>query len=228
MAEINSIPYENAEDLKTFLYDNFYSTEHIELTTIATGFLYNLFGEMRLTTGTTASSTCMTNYDIASFNPLYSEAVWKGYVDSMDNCFAFFGFKESLAAPTFDMTESHAGFMIYDDGNGGKIYASVADGTEQQRVELIGIDAARVENYKVAYNAFFVEPLPAVETSLGLPGVLTTFPYIKREWVEMTRLTNYPPKNEVHYIVQYIENGKNNLNKILTLNRFIYSEVYAD
>jgi len=224
MAEINSIPYANAEDLKTYIYDNFYSTEHIELTTLVTGYLYNLIGEMRLTTGVTTGSSCMTNYDIANFNPLYAEAIWKCYANSMNNCFMFWGFKESLAAPTFDMTESHAGFMVED----GKLYASVADGDEQQRVELIGIDVVRVENYKIAYNRFFVEPLPAVEESLGMPGVLTTFPYIKREWVEMTQLTNYPPKNEVHYIVQYIENGKNNLNKILTFNRFIYKEVYAD
>ena len=224
MPEINSIPYANAEDLKTYIYDNFYSTEHIELTTTVTGFLYNLIGEMRLTTGVTTGSSCMTNYDIANFNPLYAKAVWKCYTNSMDNCFAFWGFKESLSAPTFDMTESHAGFMIED----GKLYASVADGDEQQRVEIIGVDARRVENYKIEYNRFFVEPLPAVEVSLGLPGVLTTFPYIKREWVEITQLTNYPPTNNVHYIVQYIENGKNNLNRILTFNRFIYSEVYAD
>ena len=224
MAEINSIPYANAEDLKTYIYDNFYSTEHIESTTAVTGFLYNLIGEMRLTTGVTTGSSCMTNYDIANFNPLYAEAVWKCYASSMDNCFMFWGFKESLSAPTFEMTESHAGFMVED----GKLYASVADGDEQQRVELVGIDVRRVENYKIAYNRFFIEPLPAVEESLGMPGVLTTFPYIKREWVEMTQLTNYPPQNQVHYIVQYIENGKNNLNKILTFNRFIYSEVYAD
>jgi len=224
MPTINSIPYEDAEDLKIFLYDNFYSTEHIELTTMVTGFLNNKITEHILSTGTTATSYCMTNYDIANFNPLYSEAVWKGYVSSMDGCFVFWGFKESLGVPTFNMTESHAGFMIEN----GKIYASVADGDEQQRVELIGIDARRVENYKIAYNRFFVEPLPAVEVTLGLPGVLTTFPYIKREWVEMTQLTNYPPKNEVHYIVQYIENGKNNADKRLTLNRFIYKEVYAD
>lgn len=224
MPEINSIPYENAEDLKTFIYDNFYSTEHLELTTAVTGFLINKITEMRLTTGSTLGSSCMTNYDIANFNPLYAEAVWKGYASSMDDCFIFWGFKETLNAPTFDMTESHAGFMIED----GKIYASVADGDEQQRVELIGIDVTRVENYKIAYNRFFIEPLPAIEEQLGLPGVLTTFPYIKREWVEVTQLTNYPPENQVHYIVQYINNGANNLDKKMTFNRFIYKEVYAD
>ncbi len=179
---------------------------------------------MRLETGVTLGSSCMTNYDIASFNPLYAEAVWKLYASSMNDCFMFWGFKETLSAPTFDMTESHVGFMVED----GKLYASVADGAEQQRIELIGIDVTRVENYKIAYNRFFVEPLPAVEEQLGLPGILTTFPYIKREWVEITQLTNYPPQNQAHYIMQYINNGQNNLDKKLTFNKFIYKEVYAD
>ena len=224
MPDINSIPYENAEDLNIFLYDNFYSTEHIELTTTVTGFLLNKIFEMKLTTGTTLSSTCMTNYDTPNFNPLYGEAVWKCFSSSMDDCFIFWGFKESLAEPTFDMSESHAGFMVED----GKLYASVADGTEQQRVEIIGVDVVRVENYKINYNRFFVQPLPLVEEQLGLPGVLTTFPTINREWVEITQLSNFPPENKTHYIVQYINNGKNNLDKQFTLNRFIYKEVYAD
>jgi len=224
MPEINSIPYENAEDLNYFLYDNYYSTEHIELSTTGTGFLYNLLAEMTLSTGVTGNSMCMTNYDRAAFNPLYAEAVWKGYMSSMADCFAFFGFKETLAEPTYDMTESHAGFMIND----GKIYASVADGTDQQRVELVGIDAVRVENYKIAYNRFFIEPLPLIETQMGIPGVLTTFPYIKRDWVEITQLSNYPPQNQVHYIVQSITNKTNNIDKRITFNRFIYREVYAD
>jgi len=224
MPSINSIPYENAEDLNYFIYDNYYSTEHIELTTIATGFLYNKITGLTLSTGITANSICMLNYDRAMFNPLYSEAVWKCYMNSQENCFAFFGFKESLAEPTFDMIESHAGFMIED----GKVYASVANGTEQQRVELIGIDATRVENYKIAYNRFFVQPLPMAEEVLSLPGILSTFPHIKRTWEEVTELSNYPPQNHVHYIVQYITNIKNNLDKRITFNRFIYREVYAD
>lgn len=224
MPEINSIPYENAEDLNIFLYDNFYSTEHIELTTSITGFLYNKITEMILSTGVTANSVCMTNYDHNIFNPLYSEAVWKCYMNSMDDCFVFFGFKESLAAPTFDMIESHTGFMVYN----GKVYASVADGTEQQRVELIGIDAVRVENYKIAYNRFFIQALPEAEEILSMPGILTTFPHIKRTWIEVTQLSNYPPINQKHYILHYITNIKNNLDKRITFNRFIYREVYAD
>lgn len=221
--EINSIPYENAEDLNKYLYDNYYSTENLDLTTTGTGFFESNIFEICLQTGVTQNSTCMINYNLNYFNPLYGEAVWKCYMDDMDDCFAFFGFKETAAEPAFDMTESHAGFIV----NEGKLYASVADGTTQQVVEIVGIDLKRVENYKIAYNRFFIEPLPIAEEMMGLPAMLTTFPPIIRKWTEMMQLSNYPPENKVHYIVQYIKNSVN-ANKIIRFNRFIYKEVYAD
>lgn len=227
MPEINSIPYEDAEDLNKFLYDNYYSTENIDETTTLTGFLYNNIFELDHTTGVTEGSICMTNYNLNYFNPLYAEAVWKCYMNSMDDCKAFFGFKETLAEPIFPsdgpMVESHAGFIIDD----GKLYASVADGDDQQIVEIVGIDTTRVQNYKIEYNRFYIEALPETRETLGIPGILTTFPLIKREFVLMTTLSNYPPENVVHYIVQYIKNNIGE-DKRIKFNRFIYKEVYAD
>ena len=227
MPEINSIPYENAEDLNKYLYDEYYSTEQIDETTTGTGYLgINIF-ELSHETGVTQNSECKTNYNLNYFNPLYGSAIWKCYMNSMDNVQVFFGFKETLADPIFPstgvMVESHAGFML----DAGKLYASVADGYTQQKVEIIGIDMTRVENYKIEYNKFFIEPLPATEEVLGLPGILTTFPFIKREWQLMTTLSVYPPINEVHYIMQYIKNNVG-ANKTIKFNRFIYKEVYAD
>ena len=193
-----------------------------------TGFLDVKQFQMMMETGIAANSSIMINYNIPYFNPLYGEAVWKCYMNSMDNCFAFFGYKETTATPippsVGPMVESHAGFIIDE----GKLYASVADGTEQQKVEIIGIDTTRVENFKINYNRFYIEALPQVESELGIPGVLTTFPLIKRKFVEVTQLSNYPPINQVHYIVHYISNQTNNLNKRIYFNRFIYKEVYAD
>jgi len=227
MPEINSIPYENAEDLNKFLYDNYYSTENLDETTTLTGFLYNNIFELEQTTGVTEGSICMINYNKNYFNPLYAEAIWKCYMNSMDDVYAFFGFKETLAEPIFPsvgpMVESHAGFMIDD----GKLYASVGDGTEQQYVEIVGIDMLRVQNYKIEYNKFFVEPLPETRETMGIPGILTTFPTIKREFKLMTTLSNFPPINQVHYIVQYIKNSVGE-DKRIKFNRFIYREVYAD
>jgi len=223
MPEIGGIPYENAEDLNKFLYDNYYSTENLVLTPTGTGYLRNKIFELSQETGVTENSACMINYDLNYFNPLYAEAVWKCYLNSMDDCFVFFGFKETLAVPTYDMIESHSGFMVYE----GKLYASVADGYTQQRVEIIGIDMTRVQNYKIEYFRFYVEPLPVTETVLSLPTILSTFPEIKREFKLITTLSNFPPINQVHYIVQYIKNLVNK-DKRIVFNRFIYKEVYAD
>ena len=117
------------------------------------------------------------------------------------------------------MVESHSGFMVND----GKLYASVADGYTQQRVEIVGIDMTRVQNYKIRYNEFSIMPLPVIEEQLSLPTVLS----IERIWKVMTALSNYPPINQVHYIMQYIKNSVN-ADKIIKFNRFIYKEVYAD
>jgi len=219
MPEINSIPYENAEDLNKFLYDNYYSIENLDLTTTGTGLLRNHIFELSQETGGAANSICMINYNLPYFNPLYAEAVWKCYMDNADDCFAFFGFKGTTAEPTYNMTESHAGFMV----NKGKLYASVADGDTQQRIEIIGIDLTRVQNYKIAYYNFYIMPLPKIEVQLALPEILS----VERIWKLMKTLSTSPPENKVHYIVQYIKNSIN-ANKIIKFNRFIYREVYAD
>lgn len=227
MPKINSIPYENAEDLNKYIFDNYYSTEMLESTTTSTGYLRLKILELSHETGVTQNSICMTNYNYNFFNPLYSEAVWKCYMNNKDDCFAFFGFKETKAEPIFPsvgpMIESHAGFMIDE----GKLYASVGDGTTQQYVEIIGIDMTRIQNYKIAYNRFFIEPLPETRETMGIPGILTTFPLIKRKFKLMTQLSNYPPINQNHYIVQYIKNSVGADKKII-FNKFIYKEVYAD
>jgi len=219
MPTINSIPYEAAEDLNKYIYDNYYSTEKIDLTITKTGALGNNIFELSLETGVTANSICMVNYDLPYFNPLYGEAVWKCYIDNADDCFAFFGFKETKAEPTFNMIESHAGFMIND----GKLYASVADGKTQQRVDFPEMDPTRVQNYKIEYDKFYIMPLPKIEISLGLPEILS----VDRVWKLKTTLSNFPPENKIHYIIQHIKNSVN-ANKIIKFNRFIYKEVFAD
>jgi len=231
MPEINSIPYESTDDLNKYLYDNFYSTEELEELTTGTGIVEPRIFEMLMSTGVTAGSICETYYNYNYFNPLYGEAVWKLRLNSMNNVKVFFGFKETLDEPIFpsegDMVESHAGFMLDWQTIGGisgpHLYASVADGYSQHKVEITGIDMTHVVNYKIAYNNFSIMPLPYVEEQLGLPRVYS----IERKWKDLGILGNYPPINEVHWIVHYIRNITNE-EKNIKLNRFIYKEVYAD
>jgi len=219
MPEINSIPYESAEDLNKYIYDNYYCVENLNSVTTGTGFFSNKIFEMVIGAGYLNNSTSMCYYNLPYFNPVYSEAVWKCYINNSENVFAFWGYKETTAAPTYDMIESHAGFMLYN----GKLYASVADGSTQQRVEIVGIDLTRVQNYKVEYTRFHIQPLPVIEEELGLPTIYS----IERKWKLMTTLSNFPPENKVHYVVQYVKNLAG-AKKIMTFNRFIYKEVYAD
>ncbi|MBA7636775.1 hypothetical protein ES703_44403 [subsurface metagenome] len=219
MPEINYTPYENAESLNKYIYDEYYSTEQLNLTVTNTGYLRKHIFELSQETGVTENSICLTNYNLSYFNPLYAEAIWKCYMNNADDSFVFFGFKKTLAEPTFAMIESHAGFMV----NEGKLYASVADGDTQQKVEIIGVDLTRVQNYKIQYNKFSVMPLPKIEVALGLPKVLS----VDRVWKLQTTLSNFPPENQVHYIVQYIKNFVG-ADKRIIFNRFIYKEVYAD
>lgn len=247
MPEINSIPYESAEDLNKYLYDEYYSTEQLEEVNTLTGVVYSNIFELEQNTGVTQNSTSMTYYDLNYFNPLYGEAVWKCYLNSQDNVKVFFGFKETTAAPIFPsegpMVESHAGYILDWENGVRHLYASVANGYSQQKVEIYGIDMTHVENYKIAYNKFSIMPLPVIEEQLGLPTVYS----VDRKWKEMVTLNgtdlfhigggglpyanigenNYAPLNKVHYIVQFIKNITG-AEKYIRFNRFIYKEVYAD
>ena len=227
MPDINSIPYESAEDLNKYIYDNFLSSEQIETANTGTGIVSSSIMEMELNTGVTANSSAMAYYDLNYFNPLYGEAVWKIYLNSMQNVKAFWGFKESTAAPIFpsegQMVESHSGFMLDWQNGAPHLYASVADGYTQQKVEIYGIDLTKVENYKIQYNKFSIMPLPVIEEELGLPAIYS----VERVWKEWTTLSDFPPKNAVHWIVQYVKNITGET-KYLKINRFIYKEVYAD
>ena len=75
MPEINSISYEDLEDLNKYLYDNYYSIEDLENTLTGTGTFTHKIFELCMQTGVLANSECLIYYNLPYFNPLYSDAV---------------------------------------------------------------------------------------------------------------------------------------------------------
>lgn len=219
MNSINGINYEGNEDLKIYFDDCFLSTEQITDIETGTATVETEITELIHETGSTQNSVSETYYNLNIFNPIYASAIFKIYLSSMNDVFSFFGFKETTAEPTFAMTESHSGIMCYN----GKMYVSCADGFTQQRIEIPTIDMTEVKNYKIEFNKFYMQPLPQIEEILGIPNILS----VNRIWGLVATCDSYPPINQVHYLFNYIKNSVNST-KRMTINRFIYKEVYAD
>jgi len=207
------------EDLKIYFYDSMLTSEQFEADVGGTGYITPKATEIKMSAGVTSGSFAWLNYAGPYFNPLYSEIILKMKLNSKENVFAFWGFKETLADPTLNMTESHAGFMI----SGSKLYVSSADGYTQQRVEILAIDPTLMYEYKIKYNEFWYKSLPQIETYLGLPSIRR----VERIWTLLQRNTNYAPENMTHYIVLFVSN-LTITEKFLLLNRIVYKEEYAD
>lgn len=207
------------EDLKIYFYDTFLSTDQFDTETIGTAQILFRPSDTKISAGVTQNSYALVNYKGISFNPLYSEIIFKLRLNSKRDLVAFWGFKSTLSEPTLNMTESHCGFLIYNN----KTYFTSADGYTQQLVEVNTIDPTLMYEYKIKYNEFYYKPLPQVETYLGLPSVRA----VDRVWKLLQTNSIYAPENKTHYIMIFIKN-KTTTEKYISLNRVIYKEEYAD
>lgn len=212
---------------RRFLYDNFKSTEMIGEALTQTAAITKYIFELELSTGVQEGSEARIYYNYPGFNPWYSTLMFKLQFSSMDDVFAFVGLKADTTAPTTDMTQTHIGVMFED----GDTYFSTADGTNQQKVKVSGIevivptdpDPTRNLLYRFMQNRFSYRPLPKVYPYFD--GIRTVKP--ARTWSsEMTNAT-YSPENQDHYFVAYIKN-KTGYTKVLRIKHVLYGELYAD
>lgn len=207
------------DDLKIYFYDTFLSVDQFEEQTNLTGFIVKKPTEIKMSGGVTANSYALLNYKGNYFNPKYSEALFKLHLNSKQDIIAFWGFKESLDPPTDPMIENHAGFLIMDD----TVYLTTGDGVNQQKTPIVTIDVTKVYEYKIKFNKFYYKPLPQIESYLGMP----TIDRVERTWRHLQTNSNYPPSDQVHYLMIYIGNSVT-AQKLLYLNKVIYKEEYAD
>ena len=216
-----------ATGFNKFMYDQFLSTDQIYSAITGTAEVTDKLMELRLNTGTLANSTAIAYYNNNIFNPYYATAYFHLFLDNLKHdlegnikdVFMFFGFKQSSAAPTWNMTENHSGFMIHD----GKLYSSTGDGSNQQLVEITGIDPTRDMIYKIEYNRFSTFPLPQVIPYFDTFHIITP----DRIWTHKQTNTTIMPADQLYYLMFYIT-STTGAEKILRVKAVTYGEMYAD
>jgi len=214
-------------NLKIWQHDTFLSSEQLQQATNQTGYVTVGLQDALLDTGVQALSYARLNYFNALFNPLYGKLLLKLHISSKDNVFAFFGFKKTLDAPAFDMTESHAGFILYN----GALYFSTGDGAipsaHQQRTVIQDCDVTRWLVFKVEENKGMYYSLPYTVPFFDkdvLPGLKQG---IIRKWSPVYQNGAVRPEDVAHYLVFFIRNSVG-ASKQMRLQFINYSEVYPD
>lgn len=214
---------QNVEDLKTYFYDMFNSTEQINEET--TEEAYNIWeiGEITMSTGIPEGGYSMIYYNKAIFNPKHADVVFKLRLTSSQDVKAFFGFRTNITEPDINMTESHIGVLVWNDGGKTRVYLTSGNGRNQQKTEILGLDITETYEFMISEYGLYIRPTPKTITINGTPTDIT----VDRTWKQYTRNTTISPINTKHYISIYIKN-LTNTEKILYLNKIIYKEKYAD
>lgn len=217
--------------LKTYLHDNFLSTEQIAQATTQTGVITSNVAQLLMNTGVQSGSEVRANYIRSFFNPLYSKLYIKLRLNDMDGVTMFFGLKHAATAPTWGMTESCAGLYIDYKNDAGTLYFYTANGDPDhpnfQVTPIKDIDMGRWLLYKIEGNKFSWYSLPYTVPYFDknvLPGLKQG---IVRKWSSVYTNGSYIPDDALHYIVFYIKNGVG-ATRYLDVQKINYAEVYPD
>jgi len=214
-------------DLKTWFHDCFLSHDQVDTSLTQTAAAYQHVGQLKIETGVQEGSEARANYERSFFNPRYATVRFKVRISDAADAFAFFGFKDTLTAPTWGMTESHAGFMLYEGvlylvtGNGD------ADAPANQVTPITDIDITRWLIYELSfysgrwYSLPYTVPYFDKNVLAGLKQGMT------RKWSNWTRNGSILPSDEMHYLVFYISNSTG-ASKSLEVQHVDYQEVYPD
>lgn len=216
-----------AVDSKIFFHENFHTHDHITEAPTGSGEISITPRSMLLQTQLIANSTCRTNYVSELYNPRYSRTLIRLRLNSMEDVFAYWGLKTTIADPTWQMTVSNAGFMLYD----GKLYAVTGDsGTPSanyRTVQIGDIDATRDLLYEIRDYDFRWYSIPLLEPYLDelIEPELEKIRF--RKWSNKYSCATVQPLNQVHYLMFFIKN-LTNANKYLEVKSVTYHEEYSD
>ena len=217
--------------LKTYFHDPFLSHDHIDTSVVQTASVTENVTQLLLATGVQEASDVRANYDRTFFNPRYGTLRVKVRLNSMADSFAFFGFKSTLADPSWQMTESHAGVMLYNGVmhavTGGSLKGNPPGVVDYQVTPLMDLDATRWIVYEIEFNKirWYSTPYTVPYFDKNVPPKLKQG--IIRKWSLPYVNGVVLPQDELHYIVFYVKNEVGT-NKSLEVQHVTYSEVYPD
>jgi len=214
-----------------FLYDDFRTLDGVAITKTGTAAETARVLDFKLSSGIMANSTIKVRYNYNIFNPTYADAYFRVQFSDTENIKAFFGFKETSDAPIFGdvgtMVEYHVGVTIEPDIKnallGPKMYFSTGDGTSQQKVEILGIDATRDMIYKISGHELSTYPLPQVIPYFDNFRLITP----DRVWTKKQDNSSVLPFDTTYYMMFYLKNLTNE-EKNVRIKSVTYGEEYAD
>lgn len=217
--------------LKTYFHDAFLTHAHINTSLTQTAHLTENITQLQLSTGVQQNSEARANYDREFFNPRYGTLRFKARTNAMSDITLFMGFKSTLTAPTWGMTEACAGLFIDYANDPGVLYFYTGNGSvdapDYQATPIADIDMLRWLVYEIEFNKFRWYSLPYSVPYFDknvLPGLKQG---IIRKWSDVHTNGSVLPDDTMNYIVFYITNEVG-LNRYLDLQHVTYSEVYPD
>lgn len=217
--------------LKTYFHDAFLTHEHVDTATTQTASVVENITQLLLATGVQQDSEVRANYDRQFFNPRYGTLRFKARISDYTDLTMFLGFKSTLSAPTWGMTESCAGLYIDNANDAGVLYFYTGNGDaaapNYQATPIADIDVTRWITYELEFNRFrwysipYTVPYFDKNVEAGLKQGLF------RKWSNVCTNGSVLPYDTMHYLVFYITN-KTGFNKYIDLQHVTYSEVYPD
>jgi hypothetical protein len=217
--------------LKTYFHDCFLGTDQLTLSTTQTASCDADLSQLLLNTGILQGSEARLNYAAAIFNPLYSRLLAKLRLSHMRDITMFFGFKATLSAPVWGMTESCAGIFIDYKNDNGTPYFYTGNGDPDhpnyQATPITGMDMSRWLVYEIEGNRFrwWCVPytVPYFDKNV-LPGLKQG---MTRKWSPTYTNGSTAPNDTVHYLYFYICNNTGYARQ-LEVQKVNYAEVYPD
>jgi hypothetical protein len=217
--------------LKTWFHDCFLGDARMDTSVNQTGSVTQDVASLLLNTGVQQGSFARANYSRSFFNPRYAALRAKLRLNGMDDVTAFVGFKSTLTAPVWGMTESCAGLFIDAGNDNGVLYWYTGNGSlaepAYQATPVMDVDMTRwlvfeLEHHRMRYYSL-PYTVPYFDKNV-LPGIKQG---IIRKWSGTYANGTTLPGDEMHYLVFYVSNATGYV-RTLEAQYVDYSEVYPD